>query len=81
MPGHHTDAHKALRERAYELADTGRYPSWEHVKRALQAEEFQMPGREARGAKLFRELITARCRKARAKRHPFPSVAGLHANS
>jgi hypothetical protein len=81
MTGHEDDALKALRDRAYELAETGRYPSWEHVKGALQAEDFQLPGHEARGAKLFRELVTARCRRARAKRNPFPSLAGLHANS
>jgi hypothetical protein len=80
MTGHEDDALKTLRSRAYELADTGRYSSWEHVQHALQAEDFQMPRQEARGAKLFRELVTARCRRARAKDRPFPPLAALRAN-
>lgn len=75
------DALKALRQRAYELADTGRFPTWEAVKRKLQAEEYQMPGIEVRGAKLFRELVTARCRRARLNAHPFPALASLHPSS
>jgi hypothetical protein len=80
MAEHDNEAFRIFRERAYELAETGRFPSWEHVKRALQAEDFQVPGGEQRGAKLFRELITARCRRARAGAHPFPSLAALQAN-
>lgn len=81
MPGYHNEAFKALRERAYALADTGRFPSWDQVKRALQAEDFQMPATEPRGAKLFRELVTARCRRARSSPQPVPSLAGLQPSS
>lgn len=36
----HDDPFFALRDRAYELADTGRYKHWPQVEFALQAEKF-----------------------------------------
>jgi hypothetical protein len=57
----------ALRARAYELADTGRYKQWSQVAHALQAEGF-LPSLITR---LDRDglavlLITRCCRIARA---------------
>jgi hypothetical protein len=57
----------ALRDRAYELADTGRYKQWSQIAYALQAEGF-LPSLITRldddGLAVL--LITRCCRLARA---------------
>jgi hypothetical protein len=59
----------ALRDRADELADSGRYKGWEHVARALRSEGFLVAliGRlNADGLAVMMMMTTPSCALARA---------------
>jgi hypothetical protein len=56
---------EALRARAYELADTGRYNSWEDIGRALEAEHVAMATKRLRADPLLPGMLTARCEQAK----------------
>lgn len=54
-----------LRKRAYELADTGRYTTWEEVGAALEAEDVAMASKRLRADPVLTRMLTARCEQAR----------------
>lgn len=56
---------EALRKRAYELADTGRYNTWEEVAAALEAEHVAMASKRLRADPVLTRMLTARCEQAK----------------
>jgi hypothetical protein len=56
---------EALRARAYELADTGRYSTWEDIGRALEAEHVALATKRLRADPLLTSMLTARCEQAK----------------
>ncbi len=56
---------EALRKRAYELADTGRFNTWEDIGAALEAEGIAMASKRLRADPLLPGMLTARCQQAR----------------
>jgi hypothetical protein len=63
-----TDPFFALRDRAYDLADTGRYKDWNQIAFALEAEGFlrALIGRLDRDGSAAM-MITRCCSQARAR--------------
>lgn len=56
---------EALRKRAYELADTGRFATWEDIGKALEAEHVAMATKRLRADPLLTGMLTARCEQAK----------------
>lgn len=75
MTGPDAEILKAMRARAYELAETGHYAGWDQSSPAPRAESFAAPPRKQRGDHLFHELVTARCRRARVQLGFAPALA------
>ena len=57
-------AFEALRKRAYDLADTGRFADWEAVAHELEAEGFANAHKRVGADVLLRRLLTQRCTQA-----------------
>ena len=56
---------EALRARAYDLADTGRYNTWEDIGRALEAEHVALASKRLRADPVLTRMLTARCEQAK----------------
>ena len=56
---------EALRARAYELADTGRYNHWEEIGGALEAEGVGHASFRLGADPVLRRMLNARCEQAK----------------
>ncbi|QGZ93961.1 hypothetical protein [Terricaulis silvestris] len=56
---------EALRTRAYELADTGRYNTWEEIGKALEADGVAMASKRLSADPVLTRMLTTRCEQAK----------------
>ncbi|HWA01571.1 MAG TPA: hypothetical protein VG841_14785 [Caulobacterales bacterium] len=54
-----------LRQRAYELADTGQFESWLAVAAHMEAEGYDKASSRLRADPILLRLLDARCKQAR----------------